>query len=810
MSKIEKLVLDKYKEPIQNSDELVNAEKYFNGNYTKIENKVNEVIDNIDTRLNTLETDNTNNKQNILSIQQEQINQNNNIAQNKTDIELLEENLSDEITTEEAENLTVKDATRWYSKLDVSGNSIQASRSGKNKFDVSKVSTAIADKSIDKETGTIQLNVNTDAGANATAIYLCELKPNTSYKIVYIYEGNKAGFGGTINNYLYNETSKTYEYLNNQKKITTNSSGKVQINLIGCQGAIPTVNYCKWSNIMLLEETEDETFEEYGTMPSSNYLAEIRNCGDNINLFKPISGKLNGTYGIDCIVNEDESIELNGTATAGGWIELNPLLRYGTSTPENSILNYKDETYTISFWKISGDVILSDEKDLMCCIENKNSDISQQINTYIDKSNTFECKNTKLYRAWFTFAKGAIFKNLKLSIKLEKGKKTSFSKYDCGSIDLDINNGNILGKGFSTEKENSKFWNTITDNVVTPLSDGWARFEIDNTTGTSARYANAWINLEQFRKNIKANTQYKIIVEFRNIKMDNNDNSSYFCVVGNNVNEIFRGDNKYFRGGILQLKQNIILTSRTQEEINSRKLLLRSFLCAVPGKQVSVECRVSLSKDLNIENYITGESQIITFPLEKNQKLYKGDYLAVDGIHHVKKQIRICTTNFNTYMPFDGLCFIQKKANIDFNYKNIEGLCTHFKNAHDETITGNTNARDKLQDYQFNFRNGTVKDRVYFKNKAFTTAQDWSNFFENNEVILEYESTEETIEEYTEEQQAVYNKLQKLLLYKHYNYIECIDEVNCKMKLTYRPDKFLLLQNQIDEIKTQMATNVAE
>ncbi len=226
MSKIEKLVLDKYKEPIESSEELVDAKKYFNGNYTKIEDKVNEVIDNTDTRLNTLETDNTNNKQDILSIQQEQINQNSNISQNKTDIELLEENLADEITTEEAEKLTIKDATRWYSKLDVSGNSVQTSRSGKNKFDVSKVSTTITDKIIDTKTGTIQLNVNTDTGANATAVYLCELKPNTSYKIVYNYEGNKAGFGGTINNYLYNETSKTYEYLNNLKKITTNSSRK--------------------------------------------------------------------------------------------------------------------------------------------------------------------------------------------------------------------------------------------------------------------------------------------------------------------------------------------------------------------------------------------------------------------------------------------------------------------------------------------------------------------------------------------------------------------------------------------------------
>lgn len=308
MSKIEKLVLDKYKEPIQNSDELVNAEKYFNGNYTKIENKVNEVIDNIDTRLNTLETDNTNNKQNILSIQQEQINQNNNIFQNKTDIELLEENLADEITTEEAENFTVKDAVRWYGKLDVSCNSVQESRSGKNKFDISKISCAITDRIIDKKTGTIQLNVSTDSTVNATVIYLCELKPNTNYKILYNYEGNKAGYGGTINNYVYNSETGKYEYLNNQKKITTNNSGKVQISLIGCQGAIPTTNYCKWSNIMLLEETEDETFEEFGAMPSPAIISEIQNCGDNVNIFDK-----NGTYNYGAGLVDKTSLQSDGT-----------------------------------------------------------------------------------------------------------------------------------------------------------------------------------------------------------------------------------------------------------------------------------------------------------------------------------------------------------------------------------------------------------------------------------------------------------------------------------------------------------------
>lgn len=77
----------------------------------------------------------------------------------------------------------------------------------------------------------------------------------------------------------------------------------------------------------------------------------------------------------------------------------------------------------------------------------------------------------------------------------------------------------------------------------------------------------------------------------------------------------------------------------------------------------------------------------------------------------------------------------------------------------------------------------------------------------NNEaVVVEIEfanKEDEEIEVYTEEQQNVYNKLQKLLLYKHYNSITCTDEVSCKMKLAYRPDKFLSLEKRVKVLENK-------
>ena len=188
------------------------------------------------------------------------------------------------------------------------------------------------------------------------------------------------------------------------------------------------------------------------------------------------------------------------------------------------------------------------------------------------------------------------------------------------------------------------------------------------------------------------------------------------------------------------------------------------------------------SVDIKVEN--EDEEKIITFPLIEGQRLRLGDYLADDGIHHIRSQI---TISGGIYMPSEGLCFVQN-AQTNGKYKDIEGLCSHFKNANDESITANGAAETKLQDGQFNFRAGNVKDRVYFKNSKFKTLTDWQNFFANNDVILEFNAITEEVEPYTEEQQAVYNELQRLILYKGYNYITCIDETKCKIKLTYRPD----------------------
>ena len=63
-----------------------------------------------------------------------------------------------------------------------------------------------------------------------------------------------------------------------------------------------------------------------------------------------------------------------------------------------------------------------------------------------------------------------------------------------------------------------------------------------------------------------------------------------------------------------------------------------------------------------------------------------------------------------------------------------------------------------------------------------TTLEDWNNFFDNNNVILEYELTEEIVESYNEEQQEAYNKLQNFMMYEGVNNISCTEGLTIKVK----------------------------
>ena len=200
----------------------------------------------------------------------------------------------------------------------------------------------------------------------------------------------------------------------------------------------------------------------------------------------------------------------------------------------------------------------------------------------------------------------------------------------------------------------------------------------------------------------------------------------------------------------------------------------------------------------NVNNYIINEQQEFIFPLSEGQILMEGDYLAEDGIHHVKGQKIVDGTenNWVYYSANDEWArpyfqITNKKLNESDNTKNV--LC-------DKMAQGTWN----------NSRFGTINKNVVFTysgdrrvnfliKKSELESQDVAGvqkYFQENNMLIEYNLEEEVIEPYAEEQQSVYNELVKTAkTYKTVTNIFSTNETSPKFEVNYRQDIKALINN---------------
>ena len=355
------------------------------------------------------------------------------------------------------------------------------------------------------------------------------------------------------------------------------------------------------------------------------------------------------------------------------------------------------------------------------------------------------------------------------------------------NIDIIVANENLFLNGFSTPKTNTDFWESISSKF-TPLENGWGKFSYTNS-GSSTVYLGAYTNIEYWKKIIKLNTEYTVIAEWKNANLSAGDN---FAILDNNSYSIFNGsltiNSSDGKSGVK------IQKFTTKNNFDGIRFLFRSFMAMASGSTASIELRVSLIEGDTTETEVKVENQEFVFPLAEGQVLREGDYLADDGIHHKRKQIEIDISQFATSMPYKGT-FSVSNNKIRWDYTSVKGICNYFNNAESEQVTENFSASQYINDNEFNFRMGNTKDRIYFKNSAFTTLEQWRDFFNNNEVIVEYECNE-YVEAYTDEQKQVYDEIVKTAkTYKTVTNIFSTNEVSPKFEIEYRQDIKALINN---------------
>lgn len=201
----------------------------------------------------------------------------------------------------------------------------------------------------------------------------------------------------------------------------------------------------------------------------------------------------------------------------------------------------------------------------------------------------------------------------------------------------------------------------------------------------------------------------------------------------------------------------------------------------------------------NVTDYIQNEQQVFTFPLAEGQKLYKGDYLAEDGIHHVRKQIELDGTE-------------NWSENINYTTENLLVAQVLITNAKNQTA-------NVLSNYFLYKSTSTEKNTLRFASTLLLITIDKNQFADvpalktwlakqkqaGTPVTIEYELAEEEIEAYTPEQQEAYNKIvQTAKSYKNVTNIYSPDPVSPVFEVNYRKDIESMINNSLNNVNQQI------
>lgn len=225
------------------------------------------------------------------------------------------------------------------------------------------------------------------------------------------------------------------------------------------------------------------------------------------------------------------------------------------------------------------------------------------------------------------------------------------SKVEC------VKSKNLL-KGLSTSNTDTTYWNNLNKNYFTPLSNGWGRWEVDNTSGTSTIFANAMVNLSAI--DLKPGTTYTFVVEIRNSTISENPNA-YLQIITNNATGAFKTGRLIAYQDINENK-TIVFNSVTKDSFNGVTRGVDTYLRLGAGTKGTVEARISL--------FEYGNNTSSTYvPYNSIQSKIVGknlvDYKAVRGSSNTI--VSIINDGFDVKGNYAGIVTINNlKTNTDY------------------------------------------------------------------------------------------------------------------------------------------------
>lgn len=496
-----------------------------------------------------------------------------------------------------------------------------------------------------------------------------------------------------------------------------------------------------------LDVVDGDTQQETSTTsPSPTNPSDIRNVGDNINLFSCTNWKkVTTTSGYPVETSTGITIDSSDT---------NNITFSSTSTYRGVMSNFipvkNGDIISASFEQEGINRFFIEQYDI-------NETRVKTLNTPANINIATVTAENDGYIA-LCFANSSTVTNCEITnIKVEKSSmSTPYTAYNKGSIDIKIRNKNLF--------------------------NGWVRNQMINST--TGNLQNATNSLRSEFIKVDENTNYYISGLYTGITGAN----KYVCFYNKSMEFLERTSSSNFNKLAITTPSSTRYISISRNSNFSSETDLETFIS---------NSNVQIEKGITNSTYIEPKTQTIQFPLSTGQLLHKGDYLANDGIHQVKGTL-----------VFDGTESWQEYSSANSyrlprtDTKNISTTsqiyCTHCQGV----SSGFAN-----YDYSFfeNNANLFIKNKDISTLSAFTT---WltNQHTAGTPVTVEYELKEETTTPYTTEQAEQYYKLQHLLMYEGYTLIECIDTMQPDIQVDYLYNNEInnYYGNRLDDIEARL------
>lgn len=325
-------------------------------------------------------------------------------------------------------------------------------------------------------------------------------------------------------------------------------------------------------------------------------------------------------------------------------------------------------------------------------------------------------------------------------LKFEEGKQaTAYSPYNCGNIGVVVYNKNLY------DNNNANILNSPIDS---------------NGIGTNAgdTYKTIYIPC-------KPNTTYTV--------------SKLYDVAKNRFALGYTNTEPTYSMQVEGYISNANVSNLTITTGKNAKYLL-AYVWITGGTNTYQEMLSSIQIEENAEatNKIEHKQQTIVFPLSEGQRLYKGDCLAEDGIHHARRQIIFDGTEV-WQLGGSGNNTINQRFYIhkDFIKANGDIACNYLK----QVYKGSTDVFNNDVE-GCNISNGKYI-QIKINKKIASTVDELNAWIlqkknEGNPLIFECELEKEEIEPYTLKQKEAYNQQKKLHSYNEQTNILSTDEIS--------------------------------